>query len=159
VATIAQLKDELTRLIYARGDIASADALLSLLALPKPLDVPESIDAEDVRWGLWTAAVVSYARPFGSSRLSVGKRWRRFVDEPDLVHVHRNVMRLRHTVFAHTDSIGFREVVWSGLAWKEQRASFNAHQARRFKSLCRYQTQRLSERIDYLTSHLTADAA
>jgi hypothetical protein len=44
------------------------------------------------------------------------------------------------------------------LAWREQRASFNAHQARRFK-LCHYQTQRLSERIDYLISQLTADAA
>jgi hypothetical protein len=72
MATLAQLKDELTRLIYARGDIASADTLLSLLALPKPLDVPKSIDPENVQWGLWKAAIVSYARPFGSSRLSIG---------------------------------------------------------------------------------------
>jgi hypothetical protein len=152
VVTRAQLTLELLSLGYAVSDFQLAERLVSVLAVRGTVTLPERIqkDEDDIWWGMWTGAVVSYARPFTTSRFRIGGRWERFVGESDFGRLHRELRDLRNKVFGHTDEVGFREITWDGAELLQSRATFNRNQAIAVKRLCGFQMKRVGDRIEEL---------
>jgi glycine/D-amino acid oxidase-like deaminating enzyme len=157
--TRPQLEREVVSLGYAVSDIQLAERLVSLLAVRGTVILPERMkeDADDIWWGMWTGAVVSYARPFMTSRFRIGGRWERFPREhADLGRLHREMRDLRNKVFAHTEALGFRQVWWDweALQLHEDRASFRREQALAVKRLCGFQMNRIADRIEVILETL-----
>lgn len=157
------VKHELERLVLARGDIASAAAAWTMLGAFEELrstsTSPRSrnISWDDAWWSLWTGAVVSYARPFTQSRsgMTLGKRWWGRIDDQDARDGHQWVMGFRHTLWAHTEQEGHRNILVSQSGVTEQRTRFGSPlNFPRLRRLCDYWLERLDNRIDVLVNSL-----
>jgi hypothetical protein len=151
---VDQLRGELQRLVLARSDIESADALLMLL-VQRP-EFPRRISKSSVTLGLWTGALVSYARPFTRSTMGLDERWSRFPLLPWLDETHQHFIKLRNQVFAHNDDVPLRSVhlVPPGGAI-EKRARMRPGTVNALKRLCRVQLERIHPRIETLATELS----
>ncbi len=146
------LKGELRRLVLARSDIESADALLVMLVHLRTLRARADRDA--VALGLWTGALVSYARPFTSGTLSVAPQWRQF-DDDRLAVMHATFVRMRDKLFAHNDATPLRivEVVPPASA-RERRGRLTVATVHALKRLCVLQLGRINRRIEEIAREL-----
>jgi hypothetical protein len=161
VTDLRLLKAELEALVLACADMRSADVMCRLLLDPfrKQIPVPGGATVDEIRDGLWTAAVVSYRRPFGSSRRRVDPVYELF-DDADLNRLHREIKGLRDQLFAHTDDFPLREVVIRPpKTARERRVRFERiDQPASLRKLCQAQLERMDERAQQIVSYLS-DAA
>jgi hypothetical protein len=161
---LRRYKHELERLVLARGDIAAAAATWRVLnAYEEVRDgtgpKTRHISWDDAWWGLWTGAVVSYARPFTQSRsgMALGKRWWGQIHNADARLQHRWVMNYRNQLWAHTErtALPTREVEVSFHGARERRIGFAAPiNFQRLVGLCEYWHSRLDPRIAELVTRL-----
>jgi hypothetical protein len=93
---------ELTRLRLAQGDMRQVIAAATFLS--------EGRHDQYLYRALETAIVVCYARPFGRSNVvgAIGEQWEAIGKAPNL---HKELLRLRNKLYAHTDKTEAREVV------------------------------------------------
>lgn len=162
------IKHEFQRLILARGDIAAAAAAWTILNSYEELrdaatgQRSRRIEWDDAWWGVWTGAVVSYARPFTQSRqggMTLGKRWWGQIRDEDAKVGHEWVMGFRHALWAHTDQkSSHRRVLVSRRGGSEERTTFAAPlNFQRLRRLCDYWLERLDVRIAELIAVLEAE--
>ena len=145
------VKAELRRLVLARADIRSAAALLQALVDPPQI---RHTDPDDLALGLWTGAVVSYARPFTRSTVGLGKEWGRCKTE-DLQNAHDFVLTLRNKLFAHNDRMPYRDVaVVPPQSAVEKRITLDRRMTIAVKRLCMEQLQRIEKKIEQLALEL-----
>jgi hypothetical protein len=152
MAVARDAKGELRRLVLARTDIESADALVMVL-IARP-SLPPQIDRQAARLGLWTGALVSYARPFKRGGVSVGNEWQHFPDNR-LDASHANFLKLRDKLFAHNDAMPQRDIRLVPPSGADERPmKFKIVTVHSLKRLCMAQLERMNERIEKLATEL-----
>jgi hypothetical protein len=116
---------------------------------------------EEVSDGLWTGAIVSYFRPFGSSRRRIDPEWERFHDDAHLDRLHREVKGLRDQFFAHSDDLPYRQVVLMPPDdAREERSRFErVGQVHTLRRLCNAQLERMEQRVTEIAREISEDAA
>jgi hypothetical protein len=140
---------ELRKLTLALTDLQSAKRLADLLLARRHDPALEA--------GLMTGLVVSYARPFASSKAIgvLGQRWQRFGDRTELKAWHRQLLTLRDKLYAHTETTFVREVhvlppgAWDevGARTVEAQSPWALEAVSDFSALIEFQADRLASRI------------
>jgi hypothetical protein len=154
MAAARELKGELRRLVLARTDLESADAMLmTLVALP---EFHARVERNSAALGLWTGALVSYARPFKRGGVGVADEWNEFEHQPWLTEMHHHFLRLRDKLFAHNDAMPMRAVQLVPPAGaREQRGRMTFATINALKRLCSAQLERMGTRIEVLAVDLS----